>query len=36
MFAVPTVFIIGAGAGKEIGMPVGSELSLEIARKLDI
>lgn len=36
MFSVPTVFVIGAGAGKEIGMPVGSELSVEIARKLNI
>jgi hypothetical protein len=36
MFSVPTVFIIGAGAGKEVGMPIGSELSVEIARKLDI
>ena len=36
MFSIPTVFIIGAGAGKEVGMPVGSELSAEIAKKLDI
>jgi hypothetical protein len=36
MFPTPTVFIIGAGAGKDIGMPVGSELSLEIAEKLNI
>jgi hypothetical protein len=36
MFSVPTVFIIGAGAGKEIDMPVGSELSAEIAKRLHI
>ena len=36
MFSVPTVFVIGAGAGKDIGMPVGSELSIEIAAKLKI
>ena len=36
MFSVPTIFIIGAGAGKEIGMPVGRELSATIAKELDI
>jgi hypothetical protein len=36
MFSVPTVFIIGAGAGTEIDMPVGSVLSAEIAKKLNI
>ena len=36
MFPVPTVFVIGAGASKEIGMPLGSELSKEVAPKLDI
>jgi hypothetical protein len=36
MFSVPTVFVIGAGAGKEIDMPVGSELSAEIAKRLHI
>jgi len=36
MFSVPTVFVIGAGAGKDVGMPVGSELSVEIANKLNI
>jgi hypothetical protein len=36
MFTDPTMFIIGAGAGKEIGMPVGSELSAKIAGKLNI
>jgi hypothetical protein len=36
MLSVPTVFVIGAGAGTEIGMPTGSELSDAIAHKLDI
>ena len=36
MFSVQTVFVIGAGAGKDIGMPVGSELSAVIAAKLNI
>ena len=31
-----TVFIIGAGASKEAGMPTGEELKKEIADKLDI
>lgn len=31
-----TVFIIGAGASKEVGLPVGSELKEEIAKALDI
>ncbi len=35
MFSVPTVFIIGAGTGKDIGMPVGSALSDAIAHQLD-
>ena len=33
---MPTVFVIGAGAGKELDMPVGSALSAEIATKLNI
>lgn len=36
MFLVPTVFVIGAGAGTDIDMPVGGELSKIIAEKLDI
>jgi hypothetical protein len=36
MFPVPTLFILGAGAGRDIGMPVGSELSGMIVDKLDI
>jgi hypothetical protein len=36
MFSVPTVFVIGAGAGVEIEMPVGSELSREVGEKLNI
>ena len=35
MFPVATVFVVGAGAGSDIGMPVGSVLSETIARKLD-
>jgi hypothetical protein len=31
-----TVFIIGAGASKEAGLPVGSELKESIAKALDI
>jgi predicted cation transporter len=36
MFKVPTLFVIGAGAGFDIGMPVGEKLSGEIAKKLNI
>ncbi len=31
-----TLFVIGAGAGADIGMPLGDALSAEIARKTDI
>ncbi|HEV8328927.1 MAG TPA: hypothetical protein VGQ08_15735 [Nitrospiraceae bacterium] len=31
-----TVFIVGAGASKEVGLPIGSELKKSIARVLDI
>jgi hypothetical protein len=31
-----TVFVVGAGASKEFGLPVGSELAAEISKKLDI
>ncbi|CDZ56027.1 hypothetical protein [Neorhizobium galegae] len=36
MFANKTVFIIGAGASYEIGLPVGSALTGIIAQKLDL
>src|SRR5262245_18188160 len=34
MFTRPTVFIIGAGASSEIGLPVGSRLKADIANSL--
>lgn len=36
MLPVRTVFILGAGAGVDIGMPIGSNLSAEIAQRLSI
>lgn len=36
MFRSKTLFIVGAGASKEAGLPVGSELIESIAQKLDI
>ena len=36
MFSSPTVFIIGAGAGIELGMPDGAKLSNKIGEVLDI
>jgi hypothetical protein len=36
MLAEPTVFVVGAGAGSRIGMPLGWQLSDRIAQKLDI
>lgn len=36
MFDRPTVFVIGAGASKEVRLPVGAELTTEIASKLHI
>ena len=36
MIKRPTVFVIGAGAGVDLGMPVGEKLSAIIAQKLDI
>lgn len=36
MFERPTVFIVGAGASKEVNFPMGSELAQIIAQKLDI
>lgn len=32
----PTLFVIGAGAGKDVGMPLGDELSNDIADKLNV
>jgi hypothetical protein len=34
MFHVPTVFVIVAGAGADIGMPLGSKLATTIASRL--
>ena len=31
-----TVFVLGAGASKEVGLPIGSELTEEIATLLDL
>jgi hypothetical protein len=36
MFRVPTVFVIGAGAGFDVGMPLGDRLSQTIGKKLRI
>src|SRR5262245_15619130 len=36
MFKVPTVFVIGAGAGFDVGMPLGDRLSEIIGEKLRI
>jgi hypothetical protein len=36
MFKSKTVFIVGAGASAEVGLPVGSQLKDDIARRLDI
>src|SRR6266853_1701782 len=36
MLSSKTVFIVGAGASSEAGLPVGSELKGIIARKLDL
>ncbi|TAZ57815.1 hypothetical protein [Rhizobium ruizarguesonis] len=36
MFTRKTVFVVGAGASKEAGLPVGEELKTIIANKLDI
>lgn len=35
MFSQPTVFIVGAGASSEVGLPIGNELTTTIARKLN-
>ena len=36
MLPFKTVFILGAGASKEVGLPTGSELKKLIAKNLDI
>src|SRR5260221_13137659 len=36
MFPSKTVFIIGAGASNEVGLPVGSQLKALIGDKLDL
>jgi hypothetical protein len=36
MFKVPTVFVIGAGASKEAGLPLGTELIAAIQNVLDL
>jgi hypothetical protein len=36
MLRVPTVFVIGAGAGVDVGMPLGDQLSQIIGKKLRI
>src|SRR4029453_13606606 len=36
MLKVPTVFVIGAGAGFDVGMPLGDRLSHIIGEKLRI
>jgi hypothetical protein len=36
MFRRPTLFVIGAGAGADVNMPIGARLSDLIAGKTDI
>lgn len=36
MFQRKTVFVVGAGASTEVGMPVGATLANIIATRLDI
>lgn len=36
MFKSRTLFVIGAGASKEVGMPIGTDLTKLIAKSLDI
>lgn len=36
MFKRRTLFVLGAGASKEVGLPVGVELAQEIRKKMDI
>src|SRR5262249_9458227 len=36
MFKRPTLFVLGAGASAEVGLPLGSELAAIISKKMDI
>lgn len=36
MFRKKTVFVVGAGASKELGLPIGDELKQQISRKLNL
>jgi hypothetical protein len=36
MFHRPTLFVLGAGAGAEAGMPIGTKLAAAISQKMDI
>ena len=36
MFKRPTLFILGAGASAEVGLPLGKELAAAIGEKMDI
>jgi hypothetical protein len=36
MFSVPTVFVVGAGAGVDVDMPTGEMLCNEIAKKVNL
>jgi hypothetical protein len=36
MFHRPTLFVIGAGASTEAGMPIGPKLAAAIGKKMDI
>jgi hypothetical protein len=36
MFNKRTLFVVGAGASKEVGLPTGTELMVRIATKLDL
>ncbi len=36
MFRVPTLFVVGAGASKEAGLPTANELKAKIAERVDI
>lgn len=36
MFKKRTVFVVGAGASKEVGLPTGDQLKLQIGAKLDL
>lgn len=36
MFRSKTLFVVGAGASKEVGLPIGAELKVQIAKKANI